>query len=238
MIFELLLLMAGTAHPLVPFAGTVVDDEGTPLEGVVVSVDGEDLLPSDPDGQFGPARLTPGHHRLVASVGEFRSYAMDLAIESHRPALDYPLRLDLSLIRGHRPWIPDSPNVELPIEFQTAAESIDGCWATPARDGGAVLNLRRLPSGDYEATYQSGGCLAHWELHRHARYSEGTLLFDYPLRQYVAGTFQHLYVTEINGEQYMVSPAQVPEFLKQLPTAAPYGIRWYSGYLLKRDSCR
>jgi len=114
-------------------------------------------------------------------------------------------------------WTPGKEDSRQPNKKIMAADTeIVGEWVVN-RGGHDYTTLSISRNGDrLSISFYTGGCLTEWELERTGMFSEGVLLLDRPVEEYLPLTYKKLYAGRIDGKELLVSSAAVREFEKAL----------------------
>ena len=151
-------------------------------------------------------------------------------IAAHRIDPDEELRA------GRFAWQLDPVEPELALSQRATPRDVDGTWTSVAGLSHSIVRIEKRPDGLYSVEYSSGGCFGSWKLMRIARYVDGELSLDFPVREYPSADFQRFFVIRVGGSEHLVPSGQVASYLSLRSKEAPAeALRAYAAFLPRRE---
>ena len=111
-------------------------------------------------------------------------------------------------------WQPGPEHALVPpdsIRVQDA--ELDGLWTD--RIGWLHLDIEKMPDGRYSVSFLSHARCGHSgsvQLERYAKYEDGVVQLDRPVRELNGTTYTKLFSVRANGEVYLLPAPRVNEF--------------------------
>jgi hypothetical protein len=75
-----------------------------------------------------------------------------------------------------------------------------------------TLSIPSVAGGAFRVAFETAGCLGHWRLRRIARFVDGVLELDRPVKEYFPLTYRTLYAVRVAEVDYLVPAAGVEQF--------------------------
>jgi len=131
-----------------------------------------------------------------------------------------------SLERRARNWKPSLvPNLSDRSLIATDI-SLSGEWATRRRLSHTAFTFAKRPDGQYGVQFSTGGCLGGCELTRIATFSDGAIMLDGAVAEYVPRTYDTIYAIRIDNDEYLLPAESVPDFERDLASGSD-DWKWY-----------
>jgi hypothetical protein len=90
--------------------------------------------------------------------------------------------------------------------------ALAGNWSVSRHRQGSRLELSPDAAGNWRARFETGGCLGRCALDRTAQFTNGVLLLDRPVSEYLPVTYDRLYAIRFDGQDFLLPEAMVEEF--------------------------
>jgi len=104
--------------------------------------------------------------------------------------------------------------------------SLSGEWTTRRRLNHTAFTFSKRPDGKYDVQFSTGGCLGGCELTRIATLSDGAIILDGAVAEYVPRTYDTLYAIRIDNDEYLLPAENVPDFERDLASGTD-DWKWY-----------
>lgn len=228
----------------------VTDVGGQPLPGVSIAIAGDRVGTTGMWGELGPIKAPNGVHELVATLDGFTPVETSVTVPRQSP-IPLVLRMELAsateaievrsgysaseLESGRVEWALDpEERVGIPVRRLAGHALASGRWETPRRESeGASLILAEGASSPGELGVEfttSSGCLRGWSLRRRARFEDGQLTLNYPVREVDGPAYQTLDLKYLSGSGVLVPFPWIRDF----EACAPFGCPDFRHYFRLR----
>jgi hypothetical protein len=127
------------------------------------------------------------------------------AVGSKAPLTDKDLHLD--------DWLPGPEHSAVPPDsIRVRDVDLEGEWTDGI--GWTDLKIKSLPDGRYSVSFLSHarcGLSGSVQFERYAKYDDGVLLLDRPVRELRGTTYRQLFSVRVNDDIYLLPPPRVTE---------------------------
>ncbi|GMU64955.1 MAG: hypothetical protein AMXMBFR36_12290 [Acidobacteriota bacterium] len=231
-------------------SGFVIDVDGNPLPGVTISIDGARTVTTGMWGEFGPVEAPEGDHDLVATLDGFTSVTTSVRIP-RTPSIRVALRMEVASITevlevrsgdsaseletGLVEWALDpAERVGIPVRRLAGHPLASGRWETPRREpqgSSLILPEDASNSDEFDVVFAtSAGCLRGGSLRRRARFEDGRVVLNYPVKEVEGLAYQTLDLRYLSGSGVLVPYPWIRDF----EACAPFGCPDFNHYFRLR----
>ncbi len=131
-----------------------------------------------------------------------------------------------SLERRARNWKPSSvPTFTDPSLIATDI-ALSGEWTTRRRLNHTTFKFAKRADGKYDVQFSTSGCFGGCELTRIAEISDGAIMLDGAVAEYVSRTYDILYSIRVDNIEYLLPAESVPDFERDLASGSD-DWKWY-----------
>lgn len=131
-----------------------------------------------------------------------------------------------SLERRARNWKPSMVPCLSDLSLIATDVALPGEWTTRRRLNHTAFTFAERPDGQYDVQFSTGGCLGGCELTRIAKLSDGAIMLDGAVAEYVPRTYETLYAIRIDNDEYLLPAESVSDFERELVSGSD-DWKWY-----------
>lgn len=131
-----------------------------------------------------------------------------------------------SLERRARDWKRSSVPTVTDRSLIATDIALSGEWTTRRRLNHTAFTFVERTDGKYDVQFSTGGCLGGCKLSRVGTLSEGVLVLDRAVAEYVPRTYDTLYAIRIDDIEYLLPADSVRDFERAIASGSG-DWRWY-----------
>ncbi len=140
-----------------------------------------------------------------------------------------------SLERRARTWNSSNAYILTDLSLIPTDVDLNGEWATRRRLNHTTFKFSKRADGKYDVQFTTGGCLGGCELMRTAECSEGTIVLDGAVAEYMPRTYNTLYAIRIDDAEYLLPADNLSDFERALASGSG-NWKWYVHSRLKESN--
>lgn len=104
--------------------------------------------------------------------------------------------------------------------------SLAGEWMRRARLNHAAFTFVERIDQRYDVRFSTGGCLGGCEFSRIATVTEGVIVLDGTVAEYVPRTYDTIYAIRVDGGEFLLPAESVPDFERERDSGSEHW-KWY-----------
>jgi len=131
-----------------------------------------------------------------------------------------------SLERRAQNWKPSGVTTITDRSLLATDIALNGKWTTRRRLNHTAFTFAKLTDGKYDVQFSTGGCLGGCNLSRVGTLSDGVLVLDGAVAEYVPRTYDTLYAIRIDDADYLLPAESVRDFELAIASGSN-DWRWY-----------